>query len=149
MPNWMKKTSLTRELASNLHTNWILGLALLAVSACAGWDDTKQLDKLEAAEKEALCNHVYDAWGGAPVTSFCTPEDDGRLVPILVGQGEREEAVAHCVADSSNTRWVDCPTADFVACANDVEEASDVCVSQTSSDCQKLAACVAALADDE
>ena len=124
---------------------WVLGLALVAVSACAGWDESKQLSALTADEKDALCNYVYDSWGGAPVTSFCTPEDDGRLVPILVGQGERSEAVANCVADNSGTRWVDCPTADFVACAKEVEDASDVCVSQTGSSCLRLSDCVASV----
>ena len=124
---------------------WVLGFALAAVSACAGWDESKQLSALTADEKDALCNYVYDSWGGAPVTSFCTPEDDGRLVPILVGQGERSEAVANCVADNSGTRWVDCPTADFVACAKEVEDASDVCVSQTGSSCLRLSDCVASV----
>jgi len=124
---------------------WVLGFALVAVSACAGWDESKQLSALNADEEDALCNYVYDSWGGAPVTSFCTPEDDGRLVPILVGQGERSEAVANCVADNSGTRWVDCPTADFVACAKEVEDASDVCVSQTGSSCLRLSDCVASV----
>ena len=124
---------------------WVLGFALVVVSACAGWDESKQLSALTADEKDALCNYVYDSWGGAPVTSFCTPEDDGRLVPILVGQGERSEAVANCVADNSGTRWVDCPTADFVACAKEVEDASDVCVSQTGSSCLRLSDCVASV----
>ena len=124
---------------------WVLGFALVAVSACAGWDESKQLSALTADEKDALCNYVYDSWGGAPVTSFCTPEDDGRLVPILVGQGERSEAVANCVADNSGTRWVDCPTADFAACAKEVEDASDVCVSQTGSSCLRLSDCVASV----
>ena len=124
---------------------WVLGFALVAVSACAGWDESKQLSALTADEKDALCNYAYDSWGGAPVTSFCTPEDDGRLVPILVGQGERSEAVANCMADNSGTRWVDCPTADFVACAKEVEDASDVCVSQTGSSCLRLSDCVASV----
>lgn len=127
----------------------VLGFALIAVSACAGWDETKNLSALTADEKDALCNYVYDSWGGAPVTAFCTPEDDGRLVPILVGQGERTEAVANCVADASGTRWVDCPTADYAACAREVEDASDVCVSQTGDSCKRLAACVAEFARGE
>ena len=127
----------------------VLGFALIAVSACAGWDETKKLNALSPDEKEAVCNHVYDSWGGVPVTSFCTPEDDGRLVPILVGQGERDEAVANCIADGTGTRWVDCPTADFAACADEVEAAGDVCVSQTGDSCKRLAACVAELSRGE
>jgi len=127
----------------------VLGFALIAVSACAGWDDTKNLSALSGDEKDALCNYVYDSWGGAPVTSFCTPEDDGRLVPILVGQGERTDAVANCIADASGTRWVDCPTADYSACAREVEDSSDICVSQTGDSCKRLAACVAELARGE
>jgi hypothetical protein len=123
----------------------LMGLALVAVSACAGWDETKQLDKLEDSEKEALCNHVYDAWGGGAVTSFCSPEDDGRLVPIMVAQGEREDAIDNCLEDSSGTRWVDCPVQDFVACADAVEAASDVCVSQTDLACRTFATCVVAV----
>jgi hypothetical protein len=137
------------ELVINLKRNWVFALALIAVSSCAGWDDSKQLKDLDDAEKEALCNYVYDAWGGAPVTSFCTPEDDGRLVPIMVGQGERDEAVAHCLADTTQTRWVDCPTKDYVACVVEVEAESDVCVSQTATPCQTLSSCVAALAEAE
>ncbi len=142
MPSWIKRISIIWERVTNVLARWIVGFALVAVSACAGWDETIQLDKQTADGKDALCNYVYDSWGGAPVTSFCTPEDDGRLVPILVGQGERAEAVATCVADSSGTRWVDCPTADYVACAQEVEAAADVCVSQTGSSCLRLADCV-------
>ena len=142
MPNWTKKISIIWERVINVLGRWILGFALVAVSACAGWDETKQLNQHSAEEKDALCNYVYDSWGGAPVTSFCTPEDDGRLVPILVGQGERSEAVSNCTADSSGTRWVDCPTADYVACAQEVEAASDICVSQTGPSCLRLADCV-------
>ena len=145
MPSWIKRISITWERVTNVLARWIVGFALVAVSACAGWDETIQLDKQTAEGKDALCNYVYDSWGGVPVTSFCTPEDDGRLVPILVGQGERAEAVANCVADSSGTRWVDCPTADFVACAQEVEAASDVCVSQTGASCLRLADCVTRL----
>ena len=39
------------------------------------------------------------------------------------------------MADNSGRGGVDCPTADFVACAKEVEDASDVCVSQTGSSC--------------
>ena len=140
--------STTWEPAISVLSRLLLGVALIAVSACAGWDESKQLKDTSADERDALCNYVYDSWGGAPVTSFCTPEDDGRLVPILVGQGERADAVANCVADSSQTRWVDCPTADYVACVKEVEDASDVCVSQTGASCLRLADCVARVTGD-
>jgi hypothetical protein len=125
--------------------NLVWGLALVAISACAGWDNSKQLKDLEPSEKTALCDYAYDAWGGESVSAFCTPSDSGQLVPLYIGQGERQEAVDACVADRNQTRWVDCPVADFVTCLQETDAKGDLCASQTEPTCLRLAGCVADL----
>ena len=121
----------------------VLGLALFSVAACAGWDDSKALKDLDESEKTALCEFGYDAYGGQPVQAVCTPEEEGRLVPVLIAQGERDEEVEKCVADSRGRRWVDCPTQAYVDCLKAVDSAGDLCASQTADECKALAICVA------
>ena len=128
---------------TKLWTQGLLGFALFGLFACAGWDNTAQLKDLEPDERRALCDYAYDAWGGKPVTSLCTPTDEGQLVAVYVAQGERQQQVDYCVADAEGQRWVDCKVSDYVACLQAVDAAGDVCASQTAPECETLATCIA------
>jgi hypothetical protein len=111
--------------------------------ACAGWDDSKQMKDLSDDEKQALCSYQYAALGGAPNNAVCTAVEDDQQAPVFVSQGEREVAEAECLADEAGTRWVDCTTADFVACLNAVDATGDLCATQTDQACTDWADCVA------
>ena len=66
-----------------------------------------------------------------------------QLVAVYVAQGERQQQVDYCVADADGQRWVDCKVSDYVACLQAVDAAGDVCASQTASECETLATCIA------
>jgi hypothetical protein len=115
--------------------------ALLGMSACAPWDDSKNLDALDDSEKSALCSYQYDALGGQEFNKFCVASEDGANVPVYVGQGPRDTQVDACIADADKRRWLACPVQQFVECADAVDAAGDPCASQTAAECQALALC--------
>ena len=112
-------------------------------AACAGWDESKQMKDLSDDEKQALCSYQYAALGGAPTNAICTAVEDDQQAPVLVSQGERDEAEAECLADEGGNRWVDCSTAKFVACLQAVDASGDLCATQTETACTEWADCVA------
>ncbi|MBM65521.1 MAG: hypothetical protein CMH55_04725 [Myxococcales bacterium] len=116
---------------------------VVGLTACAGWDESKQMKDLSDDEKQAICSFQYAALGGAPTNAICTAVEDGQQAPVLISQGEAADAEAECLADDSGTRWVDCRTADYVACLNAVDEAGDLCATQTAAACTAWADCVA------
>jgi hypothetical protein len=122
--------------------NHLVCAALLALSACAAWDDSANLDALDNDAKEALCNYQYDALGGQEFNKFCVANEDGANVPIYVGQGPRADEVERCVADADTQRWLPCPVTLFVECADAADAAGDPCASQTASECEALALCL-------
>jgi len=121
----------------------LLFAAFVGLGACAGWDEAKQMNDLSEDERKAICSYQYSALGGAPANAICTAVEDDQQAPVLVSQGEAEVAEAECLADDSGVRWVDCPTADYVACLNAVDAAADLCATQTEAACTAWADCVA------
>lgn len=123
--------------------NSILFVTVLGLVACAGWDDTKQMKDLTEDERSAICAFQYAAMGGQANNAVCTTVEEGQAAPVLISQGESDAAQDACVADSGGVRWVDCPTADYVACLRSVDEEGDLCVTQTAATCKAWADCVA------
>jgi hypothetical protein len=106
-------------------------LALTLITACGGWDSTKNLDALDDQELEALCSHFYDLAGGAERQETCSAEGlEYRAV-----LGARENEIAACKAKQRPA----CTTQLLEDCVSSLN--GSLCADMNTDACRKYVDC--------
>lgn len=106
-------------------------LVLTLITACGGWDSTKNLDALDDQELEALCAHFYDLAGGEERQQTCSAE--GLEYQAVLG--ERESEIAACKAKERPA----CATQLLEDCVDSLEGA--LCADMNTDACRTYVDC--------
>jgi len=110
----------------------ILTLILLGcLTACGGWDSSKNLNALDDEELEALCGHFYDLAGGATYEEICTV--DG--VEYIATLSSRSEEISACKAKERPA----CQTQLLVDCVTSLN--GSVCADMNTDECKAYVDC--------
>ena len=101
------------------------------LTACGGWDSSKNLNDLGDEELEALCGHFYDLAGGTPKEETCTV--DG--VEYTATLASRSEEIAACKAKERP----DCQTQLLVDCVTSLN--GSICADMNTDECKAYVDC--------